>query len=343
MTARIAILALCMLTPICTARVARGDDTASAQQLFDEARRLIKEGTYPEACAKLEESQRIDPGIGTLYNLADCNEHIGKTATAWAQFRYVASQTKTEHQAARERVARQRATALEPRLSRMTILVRSTDRDLKLERNGVEIGHAQWGSAIPVDPGDHMIVASAPGKQSWHRSVHVYADAQTVPVEIATLDPAPAAATPIPTPTPTPTPTSAPAPSAASNGGPSAAPTASPMGTRPVPAAPAPTSAGRTIAGLMIGAALVGAGVGATFAVMSKMRHDDANPHCASNICDPTGVRMRQDAVRDGNIATIAFVSAGGALLGGTVLWFAAAPSSKTAGPSAMVGIQGAL
>src|SRR4051812_10257047 len=59
--------------------------------LFDEARRLMADGKFAEACPKLEESQRMDPGIGILFNLGDCYEHLGRTASAWISFRDVAS------------------------------------------------------------------------------------------------------------------------------------------------------------------------------------------------------------------------------------------------------------
>src|SRR5258706_7527469 len=100
---------------------ARAGDPAAAQALFDQAKQLVAAQRYSEACPKLEESQRLDPGMGTLFHLADCDEHIGKTATAWAAFLDVAGQARSAGQQPRERIARERAAALEPTLARLPI------------------------------------------------------------------------------------------------------------------------------------------------------------------------------------------------------------------------------
>ena len=69
-------------------------DKVAARALFDEGRNLSAAGKYNEACVKLEESQRLDPGTGTMFNLADCYEHVGRTATAWSLYLEVASRMR---------------------------------------------------------------------------------------------------------------------------------------------------------------------------------------------------------------------------------------------------------
>ena len=146
-------------------------DPAAAQSLFDHARSLMGAGRYGEACPKLEESLRLDPGIGTRFNLADCNEHIGKITTAWAGFLDVAAQSRRANQHERETLARKRAAALEPRLPRLVVDVNGASEGLEVQRDGSSVGGAAWGAALPVDPGTHRISASAPGKQTWETTV----------------------------------------------------------------------------------------------------------------------------------------------------------------------------
>ena len=78
-------------------------DSAAARALFDEGRRLASQGKYDAACPKFEESQKLDPGMGTLFNLADCVEHLGRTATAWVWFREVGDAANRAGQADREK------------------------------------------------------------------------------------------------------------------------------------------------------------------------------------------------------------------------------------------------
>ncbi len=176
----------------------------ASRALFEEGRRLMADGRFEEACVKLEESQRLRSGIGTQFNLAECYEKTRRSASAWSLYLRVASETKALGQTEREQVARTRAAALEPRLSRLTIEVPSPAPGLEIELDGARMTAGTWGVATPLDPGDHQLVARAPGYQSWSGVARVEAEAGatiTVPALIALAPqakPAPASQPPAP-------------------------------------------------------------------------------------------------------------------------------------------------
>ena len=162
-------------------------DPAAARALFFEGRELLKAGRPGEACPKLEESLKLDYGIGTQYNLADCWEQIGRTASAWVAFLDVAAAARAAGQAEREQVARERAARLEPRLSRLKVEVQAAGPELEVTRDGLPLGRASWGSAMPVDPGVHVIAAREPDKKAWSERVQVREGAAIISVTIPPL------------------------------------------------------------------------------------------------------------------------------------------------------------
>jgi serine/threonine-protein kinase len=88
-----------------TATAHAQNDKAAAEALFDQGVRLMKQNSFNDACPKLEESERIDPAVGTLLYLGECYERVGKTASAWATFREAASLANNMNQSDRARVA----------------------------------------------------------------------------------------------------------------------------------------------------------------------------------------------------------------------------------------------
>ncbi|HMA95899.1 MAG TPA: hypothetical protein VKP30_24595, partial [Polyangiaceae bacterium] len=133
----------------------RGSETsAAAEDLFTRGKQLLDKKQYRDACLKLEESQRLDPAIGTLLYLGFCYERIGKDASAWSTYRAAQSAANQAGQARRAQIAQRRAERVEPRLARLVINLSSVAPEgLRITRNGVELGTASLGQAVPVDPG----------------------------------------------------------------------------------------------------------------------------------------------------------------------------------------------
>jgi hypothetical protein len=150
-----------------------------AEALYQEGRQLMEAGRYAEACPKFAESQKLEPGMGTLLNLATCNEKLGKSATAWTQFSEAYSILTKETDEQRAAYAKERRDSLASALARITIQVPEASRTagLIVSLDGVAVGSAAWGVAVPVDPGTHTIKADAPGYKSWEGKFEIAARA----------------------------------------------------------------------------------------------------------------------------------------------------------------------
>jgi hypothetical protein len=181
---------------LCAGRAAAAavTDKQIAQRLFDEARALIEHGEVPHACALFAESQRLDPGGGTLLNLALCHEQEGKLAAAYFELDEALSQAVRDGREDRESMARERRVALLPRVPKLTIVPPRTDvaigsvasRALAVELDGVPLGRAALGVALLLDPGPHRLRATAEGCPPWEYAI-VLAEAKDLRIEIPQL------------------------------------------------------------------------------------------------------------------------------------------------------------
>ena len=298
-------------------------DKAAAEALFDQGRKLLAEGKLAEACPKLAESNRLDSGIGTMLYLADCYERSGLTASAWVQFREAAAAAARKSDP-RERVARERVARLEAKLSKLAVTVNASDTPgLEVKRDGEPLSRGIWGTELPIDPGAHTIVASAPGKKPWQSTVQIGASA-AVTVAIPPLEDAAVAA--------------------ASRAVPVVVRPGAETHSTPIePDAPATSRGnGQRVAGLVIGGVgIVGLGVGAFFGLQAKSHLDDSNAdnHCHDgNKCDDIGRAARSDAQSAATISTIAFIAGGVAVAGGAVLYLTAPKGATRIGFAPAVG-----
>jgi tetratricopeptide (TPR) repeat protein len=164
------------------AQAADGRAQQLAQALFDEGRALMAKQRWAEACPKLAESQRIDPGGGTLLNLAICHESEGKLATAKIDFDDALAVAIEDGRKDREQIARARLTAIEPKIPRISVIVPSSSdtEALEVKLDGLVLRRAAWGVATAVDPGAHVVEASAPSRAPWSTTIVVVASQKKV-------------------------------------------------------------------------------------------------------------------------------------------------------------------
>jgi tetratricopeptide (TPR) repeat protein len=318
--------AAALLLPATPCRADEASDRAAAEALYELGQKLLKDGNYAEACPKLEASNSLDPGVGTLLLLGDCWEKAGKLASAWATFKDAAALARSHNDPERVNIGELRASALRPRLAYVEFEVSADDRvpGFELRRGGATIAPGSWGVALPTDPGTYEIVARAPAHESWRSTLEVPArlDAPLV-VAVPALRASRLAAM---------------------------APAARPVSGRAVLAparlenavhedAGAPGSGQRLFGLLGFGAGAAAGIAGGVVTYLAAKKNHDSKSDCRQddpNLCAPAGVKERHDAKNLATLATVLAVS-GGVLAAAGVTLFVTAPSADEKKPTGLL------
>jgi hypothetical protein len=316
---RAACGALVLASFVALPSVARADAPAPthADALFREGRTLLDAKRYDEACPKLAESQKEDPGAGTLLALALCHEGQGKTATAWNELVEAAALGKRVGRNDLASAAQKRAQAMEPLLARVVVRApRGEAADYEVKCDGEPLDPKLWGTPVAVDPGEHHVDVSAKGKIARSYVVRL-AGAGTVEILIDKLEDARAPVAAVVKPEPA---------------------RARAASVSAVPVAPVEESHGgaqRAIGLTLVGAGVVGLGAGAYFGGKALSESAEGRRACTTTPCSAASKADADDAnarAKTSMTTSIVSIAAGtGALAIGTVVYLMA-PSSTTRG-----------
>jgi hypothetical protein len=289
-------------TLVLLASSARGQDmtTAGAQLLDAEGTELLNQRKLAAACPKLEQSYRLQPGTGVLLRLALCQELSGRSATALTLYLEAAERAKAADNQALVQLAKNRAAALQPRLSHLTVDLDPSVRDqekLRIWCDGKPLELTTLGAGLPLDPGSHVIEAEAPNRKRFQETIVVsdeprrYSLTITLPLAVAEVE-AEAASKPQ---------------SAATDTKRSWS-----------------TQHSLALAAGGVGLAGVTAGTFLGLAVGSQMRRARALCSDGSSGCSEEALSLQDQARGYSTASTIAFCAGAAGILGGVVLWLSA-------------------
>ncbi len=183
---RLFLITLVAFVSMSLGSLARADlsptERATAEAMFQRGVTLMGQGQYDEACATFTATLELEKGLGTMLRLADCYDHQGKTASAWALFKEVAANAGLINDLVRAQIAKDRVTELESRLSllRLTVVEPKATTPQAGEEvvpdvtlGGLDIPKPMWDAAFPIDPGTHPIEVSAPGYEPWQSTIEI--------------------------------------------------------------------------------------------------------------------------------------------------------------------------
>jgi hypothetical protein len=287
---RLALAAASLLLGM-SARARADDSTQSAEALFQRARERMGQGDFAAACPMLEQSYSLDHGAGTMLALAICHEGAGKPALALREFRESLSMGVRANRPDRVILAESHVQSLEATVPRIKLRPPTPEpAGLALTVDGASVDRTAMVAGVPVDPGPHVIEASAPGVPTWRTRIDVGKSAPPVVVDVPPLGPL--------------------GPLGATAGAPAA-----PDGEHG-PSSSTPRTLGWIAGGLGVAAAAVGAGFGlAAFDAEARSRDT-----CQDDVCSPAGVNLNHEARRDALVSDVTFAVAGVALAGAAFL-----------------------
>ncbi|MCA9598906.1 MAG: hypothetical protein KC776_36595 [Myxococcales bacterium] len=147
-------------------------EIAVARRLFREATQLEGDKKWDQAEAKLREALAIKETPGLRYHVAYCQEQQGKLVEALVD--YDRADEMIQHGAAAADVAELVGPArdsLRKRVPGFNLVLPDGVKDVTLEVDGEKVAPALTHQRVPVNPGKHKIVVSAPGRQTYEQVV----------------------------------------------------------------------------------------------------------------------------------------------------------------------------
>jgi tetratricopeptide (TPR) repeat protein len=171
-TTRAALVFLCGATLI--AREARPappvSSSAVALSRFEEGKKAYDRGNFEEALLAFQASNSLMPSPNARLYIARCHRAMGKVASAYTSFRLASREaqdrlaaTGEQRYSATRDTAAGEAAEIEAKVPRLTLVVPGDAPDrFTVKLDGVEVPRAAWGTALEIDPGEHVIEAGGP-------------------------------------------------------------------------------------------------------------------------------------------------------------------------------------
>jgi hypothetical protein len=299
---------------LCATLTATGQENAVVESLLSNGKKQVAAGDLEAGCRSFEQAIQAQqkanlPKHPRLHiNLANCREQQGRLASAWAEYIEAQrlSRTLLEQDASEKKRLEyidKKLKKLEPRLSFLLVVMEKKIPELEVTRNGVAIPEEV---KIPVDPGEYLLVAKAPGYQPWSSKISFKKEGSTETIKIPPLVKEPTAAASANPPAAS---ASAPPPPQASASAPASAPASgvtTGVGVSTEPPLLASGSTRATAGWIVGGAGLLVSGIGLFLGSRAISTYQEAKTLCPERkLCSPEAMELRKRADSQANVANL--------------------------------------
>jgi hypothetical protein len=173
---------------------ADGDAIKLAREQFSQALSLQTGGDWAGALALLKEVAAVKPTPQVRFNIAICEERLGRLVAALGDYELAASDAQAEKSDQVGQEVESRLEALKARVPRVVVQRSDGADSATISLDGVSLGDSVLNIPLPADPGPHVVEAKALGFRPFKQAFRV-AEQQTSTI-LVKLEPEPMASVP---------------------------------------------------------------------------------------------------------------------------------------------------
>ncbi len=156
------VLTWALTTP--TAGAAPSDVVERARALFAQAESDEDAERWSDALEKFRAIAQVKLTAGVRYHIALCEDHIGQLVRALGDYREAEDQARLENSQDVLRIVGNQVAALDRRVPRLVVRVVEAPSEVSVKLDGQLVATGPAGISVPVDPGVHYVVATAPNR-----------------------------------------------------------------------------------------------------------------------------------------------------------------------------------
>ncbi|HVY27007.1 MAG TPA: hypothetical protein VHB79_10660 [Polyangiaceae bacterium] len=159
------------------------DALKRAREQFGQALALQTAGDWAGALALLKEVAAVKSTPQVRFNMALCEEKLGKLVASLGDYELAAADARAEKADQVAEEVEGRLESLRQRIPKLTIKRGAGADAASISVDGVSVGDQVIGTPMPTDPGPHSVEAKAPGFKLFRQSVRV-AEQQSETIEV---------------------------------------------------------------------------------------------------------------------------------------------------------------
>jgi hypothetical protein len=168
---------------------AEGDAIKRAREQFGQALALQTGGDWAGALALLKEVAAVKPTPQVRFNIALCEERLGRLVAALGDYELAATDAQAEKADQVRQEVDARLESLKARVPRVVVRRDQGADSATISLDGVSLGDSVLNAPLPVDPGPHVVEATSSGFLPFKQPFRV-AEQQSMTI-LVKLDPAP--------------------------------------------------------------------------------------------------------------------------------------------------------